>query len=452
MYISDLQHDKQTLSEKLHKLYTLNRNKKIDLSFRPPYLELLEKFDNPHLKLPPVIHVAGTNGKGSVIAILRAIFEAAGYRVHAYTSPHLQRFNERIYLAGRHIEDGPLEDLIDEALSHNKDHDVTFFEITTAIAFSAFARTPADILLLEVGMGGRLDCTNVIENPLLTAITTIGFDHMEHLGETIADIAGEKAGIMKPGVPCVIGPQAHTETLPVFTKHAQEKDVRLHAHNTDWHITQTQDTLHFSSNLDTYDVPQPNLAGPHQVDNVGTALACIDLAGKEFNITADAIIKGIQNATWPARLQNITGTGLYDLQNGWQLFLDGGHNESAGQVIAAWARAQEQDVHLILGMMKHKNPYGFLKSLWPHIKSVQATNIADEPEAMTAEEISAVITKEAGTIPVQTSANPSEAVKSIQQTYSNPGMILICGSIYLAGRILQDAENKAHNEVERIAS
>jgi len=216
MYQSDVQHPSEQLAQKLFKLYTLNRDKKIDLSFRPPYLDLLEKFGNPHLELPPVIHVTGTNGKGSIIAVMRSILETAGYNVHTYTSPHLIRFNERIVLSGKPIEDEPLEALIDEALELNGDGDLTFFEITTAIAFAAFARNPADICLLEVGMGGRLDCTNVIKAPLATIISPIGIDHAEHLGDTIEKIAAEKAGIMKTGAPCVIAPQHEPSVQQVF--------------------------------------------------------------------------------------------------------------------------------------------------------------------------------------------------------------------------------------------
>ena len=273
MYTSDLKHHDQTLEEKLHTLYTLNRDKKIDLSFRPPYLDLLRNFGNPHLNLPPMIHVAGTNGKGSIIAILRNILETAGYKVHAYTSPHLQTFNERIYLAGQNITDHHLENLIDEAITHNENQDVTFFEITTALAFAAFSQTPADVLLLEVGLGGRLDCTNVIKAPIISIINTVSYDHQEHLGETLPQIAAEKAGIIKQETPCILGPQ-NPDTTDVFAKIAAEKKAPLYKHGTEWDIKQNSQTIEFTWQCATEIYPKPGLTGPHQIQNTEN-ISCI---------------------------------------------------------------------------------------------------------------------------------------------------------------------------------
>lgn len=402
MYQSDLKHPSQTLEEKLHQLYTLNRNKKIDLSFRPPYLKLLEAFGNPQEHLPPIIHVAGTNGKGSIIAMLCACLEAAGYKIHAYTSPHLIRFNERIVLAGQEIEDGPLENLIDEALELNAGDDLTFFEITTAMAFAAFSRTPADICLLEVGMGGRLDCTNVITDPLLTIISAIGMDHQEHLGEIIAEIAEEKAGIMKQSVPCVIGHQPHAEVMNVFADKAAGLNVTLH------HPDQTIET---------------SLPGAHQTYNAAAALKALELIEDRFPLTPQQIKAGLQNIEWPARLQEIQPN----------IYLDGGHNEDAGRALAQQAAIWKKDgppLSVILGMMQGKDAKGFLEPLLPFIDHLYVVNIEDEPQSQNAEELQKVFP--------QSTACPNYRV-ALQQARQNQGRILICGSLYLAGHVLKAA-------------
>ncbi len=419
MYAADAAHPNATLEGKLQALYTLNRDKTVDLGFRPPYLQLLEALGNPHLSLPPVIHVAGTNGKGSVIAMLRAVFEAAGYKVHAYTSPHLAKFNERIYLAGQDIEDDALEALLDEVVALNESRAVTFFEITTALAFAAFSRTPADILLLEVGLGGRLDCTNIIENPLATAITAIGYDHMEYLGETLPEIAAEKAGIMKPGAPCVIGPQADESVFPVFEGRAKELDIPLVYAAREWDAA----------------MPVPNLAGPHQVGNANTALAVLNIL-EGFDSPEGAIRQGLQSIRWPGRLQQIKQGSLYDLlPDGWELWLDGGHNEGAGRVLAEQAKSWEQTdgkpLHLIVGMMNTKDPQAFLAPLLPHAASLAAIPIPDEPQSFSPAEIVAA----AGSgIPAE---NIEDAIRQCQKANGEAaGRILICGSLYLTGSLI----------------
>ena len=402
MYQSDLKHPTQTLEDKLQQLYTLNRNKKIDLSFRPPYLKLLEAFGNPHLNLPPVIHVAGTNGKGSIIAMLRACLEEAGYKVHAYTSPHLVRFNERIVLAGQEIEDNPLETLIDEALKLNDGGDLTFFEITTAMAFAAFARSPADICLLEVGMGGRLDCTNVIENPLLTIINAIGMDHSEHLGNTLIKIAGEKAGIMKQSIPCVVGHQPHEEVISVFEDKSAALNAPLHP------AEQTHKTA---------------LSGLHQKHNAAAALKALELIKDQFPVTPEQIETGLQNVDWPARLQELSPG----------IFLDGGHNEDAGQALAKQAALWKKDgkpLSVILGMMQGKDAKSFLGPLLPLIDHLCVVNIEDEPQSQSAEDLLKIF-------PHATArSNYREALK---QTKKAQGRTLICGSLYLAGHVLKAA-------------
>ena len=280
MQAADARHANPRLAAKLQSLYGLRGSPltgidAIDLSIRPPFYELLRRLGDPHKHLPPTIHVAGTNGKGSTIAFMRAILEAAGYRVHVYTSPHLVRFNERIVLAGREIADDLLEALLDEAIAVNGDLAQTFFEIKTAMAFAAFARQPADILLLEVGMGGRLDSTNVIENPAVTVITPIGLDHQEFLGPDVAAIAGEKAGIMKPGVPCVVVSQDDPATEAVFTERAAALGAPLLRAGREWRTEAVADGFNFHFAGRTIALPPPALAGAHQVANAGTAIASL---------------------------------------------------------------------------------------------------------------------------------------------------------------------------------
>ncbi len=412
MYASDLKHP--TLEDKLTQLYTLNRNKKIDLSFRPPYLQLLERLGNPHLRLPPIIHVAGTNGKGSTIAMLRSVLEAAGYAVHAYTSPHLVKFNERIVLAGAQIEDAPLEALIDEVLERNAGGDLTFFEVTTALAFTAFAKAPADIILLEVGMGGRLDCTNVIETPLLTIITAIGIDHAEHLGSTIEAIAGEKAGIIKSGAPCVIGHQNHRAAIKVF----EDKAAAMNA------------PLYYPDEDSQYETA---LLGPHQKHNLSAAIKTLELIKDQFPVSDDQIKTGLNSVQWPARLQKLESS-KFALSPETELFLDGGHNEDAGRALAQQAKQwQEQDsrpLHIITGMMQGKDTAAFLKHLQPFAASFVLVNIEAEPMSQSAQDLLKALPT------AQTVDNFREALKTIPQG----SRILICGSLYLAGHVLKHAQ------------
>jgi dihydrofolate synthase/folylpolyglutamate synthase len=416
MYQSDVQHPSEQLAQKLFRLYTLNRDKKIDLSFRPPYLELLEKFGNPHRALPPVIHVAGTNGKGSIIAAMRSILEHAGYSVHTYTSPHLIRFNERIILDGRPIEDEPLETFIDEALELNGDGDLTFFEITTAMAFAAFARTPADICLLEVGMGGRLDCTNVVESPLATIISPIGIDHAEHLGDTIEKIAAEKAGIMKNGAPCVIAPQYDDAVLPVFEQRAAEVDCPLH-------------------HVDNKPAPvETSLTGPHQQQNIATALHTLTLINKQFPVQNDHINNGLKNIHWPARLQKLDAQH-FGLNEQYEIYLDGGHNPAAGKALAAQITSwSDKPTALILGMMDGKDTNGFAAQILPHADTLYCVNIVDEPKSLSAEELQSQIKQG------ETANNFIAAINLAKSRHPDGARILIAGSLYLAGQVLAQIE------------
>ncbi|MCB9983736.1 MAG: bifunctional folylpolyglutamate synthase/dihydrofolate synthase [Rhodospirillales bacterium] len=427
MYQSDLKHPTPGLEDKLRQLYTLNRDKKIDLSFRPPYLSLLEKLGNPHLHLPPVIHVAGTNGKGSTIAMLRAILEAAGYKVHAYTSPHLIRFNERIVLAGREIDDTTLESLIDEALSLNDGGDLTFFEITTAIAFTAFARAPADICLLEVGMGGRLDCTNIITDPLATIITSIGIDHAEHLGDTYTQIAAEKAGIIKPSTPCIITPQSNEAitagVIDVFKTTAEQCGAPLHI------VEKPSEMI------------VPTLIGPHQNANLAGVLKTLACIHGRFPVTPEQIQTGLQGVHWPARLQPLPAK-TFGLGDDWEVYLDGGHNPDAGRALAVQARRwQEQDnkpLHIILAMLQGKDTPAYYAPLRPFVESLSLIPIPSEPKAQSPQDLQKALGE--GKIFTDVKA----ALTHIQKTAHPPGRILIAGSLYLAGHILQDMSKSAH--------
>ena len=421
MFLSDLIHPNSDLQDKLHALYGLSGGQKIDLSFRKPYLDLLEKFGNPHLSLPPVIHVAGTNGKGSTIAFMRAILEAVGHKVHVYTSPHLVRFNERIVLAGEKIDDGYLEDLIDEALQHNGNESITFFEITTAIAFAAFSRAPADIVLLEVGMGGRLDCTNIIPNAAVSVVTPVSIDHTEFLGKTLEDIAFEKASIMKNGVPCVVGAQENA-ALNMIRKTAQKMNVELSVYGDDYEWNE-----HY---------PTPNLMGVHQLQNAATAITALRIWGD--SIADEDIVKGMQHVEWRGRLQDVSDH-FSDLA-GWDIWYDGGHNEAAGKALAAqiktWRERDGKETHLIIGMMPHKDPEGFLRAVLPHVTSVRCVPIAGVEESNILHNTKFFLNANSP-LAAEDFSSIQEAVHSIQNK-EKTSRILITGSLYLAQEIFSE--------------
>ena len=399
-------------------------------------LRILDDLGNPQNKLPPVIHIAGTNGKGSTLAFIRAILEASGVLVHVMTSPHLVKFNERIVVASKEISDAALEDLLTRVEKINAGKPVTFFEITTAAGLLAFAENPADYTLLETGMGGRLDSTNVVENPLVTIITNISMDHTQHLGDTLEKIAFEKAGIMKRNVPCIIGPQTDdaiaADVMNVFEARAAELNAPLFRHGLEWNFekTETGFTLHFLDQ--SYDLPQPNLLGPHQVANAATAIAAL-LAITHFASLKklDSSFNSITNARWPARLQKIESGPLFDLlPEGSELWLDGGHNEAGGKILADQAKLwHEQDtkpLHLILGMLTTKDPKPFFNHLKPYISSATAIPIPGEKLAFEAKVL-------AETLSISPAADAEAALK----TLSHPSRILVSGSLYLAGHILQ---------------
>jgi len=409
--------------------------KRIDLSLGR-IERLLAALGNPQERLPPVVHVAGTKGKGSTVATMRACLEAAGYAVHAYISPHLVRFHERIRLAGRLIEEDLLVALLEECERANAGNPITFFEITTAAAFLAFSRTPADILLLEVGMGGRLDTTNVVQRPAVTAITPVSLDHQAFLGNTVAAIAGEKAGILKPGAVGVIAPQP-PDAAAAIAAAGQSVGAPLYRAGSEWRCEADGAGMRYEGTRWRLDLPRPSLLGGHQVVNAGTAIACLENLA-DFDISEAAIAQGLRQIDWPARLQRLVRGPLVDLlPRGWELWLDGGHNPAAGQALGAVAAQwRDRPLDLVVGMLNTKDAAGFLAPLAPHTRTLRAVTIPGEENPLPAAAIAAAAASVG--IAAQPAASVGAAVRELVAS-SGGARILICGSLHLAGHVL--AEN-----------
>jgi len=400
---------------------------------------LLAALGSPETKLPPVVHVTGTNGKGSVLAFLRAILEAAGLSVHVYTSPHLVHFHERIRLAGKLIDEDMLDDCLSECEAVNDGAPITFFEITTAAAFLAFSRTPADIVLLENGLGGRLDATNVVARPAATGITPVSMDHQQFLGESLAEIATEKAGIIKPGVPCIVGPQL-ADAMDVIIGHTEARGAPLQEWGINWraHENDAGGGMVLEHQGTRLELPLPALPGTHQIANAGQA-AVIARVLEQFDITDSHIAAGLRTVSWPARLQRLRrGPVIEALPDDWEVWLDGGHNPDAGEAIARHAERNwhERPLYLISGMINSKQPKGYFRPLADVAESVHCVTIPDEDAAIEASELAA-IAKDAGLV---SSASDSalDAARDIASRTRAPGRVLICGSLYFAGSILAD--------------
>jgi len=395
---------------------------------------LLERLGHPERKLPRVVHAAGTNGKGSVIAFVRAILEAHGLRVHVYTSPHLIRFSERIVVAGMEIGEDALIELLEECEAANGNEPITFFEITTAAAFLAFARTPADVTLLETGLGGRLDATNVITNPELTMLTPISVDHQAFLGDTLAEIAGEKAGILKPSIPCVVAEQ-RPEAARVILARAEAVEAPLAWQESDWFVRLDANVLVFEDGGRRTVFPAPRLAGAHQVTNAGVAVASVRRLGG-LEIDDDSIREGLQNAFWPARLQRLDGGRLCTLiPKGWELWLDGGHNPAAGEALAAHvATLDGGPLHLIFGGLKNKDAEGILAPLAPYTSRLMTVAIPGQENGLTAEEAAAA--GSATGLTGEPASSVEQALALLVRDGGGPARVLICGSLYLAGAVL----------------
>ncbi|WP_291729098.1 folylpolyglutamate synthase/dihydrofolate synthase family protein [Leisingera sp. F5] len=391
---------------------------------------LLAALDNPQDKLPPVIHLAGTNGKGSTQAMIRAGLEGMGKSVHAYTSPHLARFHERIRLAGELISEAYLTEVLDECYGANGGENITYFEITTVAGLLAFARTPADYTLLEVGLGGRLDATNVIDKPAISVITPISIDHEQFLGDTLTKIATEKAGIIKRGVPVVVGPQPD-EAMEVIEATAARLGAPLIAYGQHWHVSEEHGRLVFQDETGLLDLPLPALLGAHQIQNAGAALAAL----RHLDADEAACEAAMKNAEWPARMQRLKTGPLIEAAPEAELWLDGGHNAAAGIALAdVLVKLPERPTHLICGMLNTKDVSGYMAPLAPHVASLTAISIPDEINTLSAEDTEAAA-KSVG-IEAGTADSTMAALKTI--TAEDPqARVLICGSLYLAGHILR---------------
>ncbi|CRL14773.1 bifunctional folylpolyglutamate synthase/dihydrofolate synthase [Phaeobacter italicus] len=391
---------------------------------------LLGALDNPQEKLPPVIHVAGTNGKGSTQSMIRAGLEGMGKAVHAYTSPHLARFHERIRLAGSLISEDHLTDILDECYRANGGEDITYFEITTVAGLLAFSRTPADYTLLEVGLGGRLDATNVI-TPELSIITPVSIDHEQFLGNTIAKIAAEKAGIIKRGVPVVVGPQ-HEDALEVIEATTARLGAPVLAYGQHWHVQEERGRLVFQDENGLLDLPLPALLGAHQIQNAGAALAALRHLGAD----EAACEAAMTNAEWPARMQRLKTGPLVEAAGDAELWLDGGHNAAAGIALAdVLADLPKRPTHLICGMLNTKDVKGYMAPLAAQAASLTAISIPDEINTLSAEETEAAA-KSVG-LEATTAANTLAALQAILAK-DPTARVLICGSLYLAGHILRE--------------
>lgn len=404
---------------------------------------LLETLGRPERKLPPIFHIAGTNGKGSVSAYLRAGLEAGGYGVHAYTSPHLVRFHERIRLAGHPhsapISEAALSALLDECEVANGGESITFFEITTVAGFLAFARAKADALILEVGMGGRFDTTNVIAQPLVSIITPVDLDHQAFLGETIREIAFEKAGILKRGAMGVIGPQTD-EARDVIESVAAKLGVRLKIHGQDFSAHEEQGHLVYQDQEGLLDLPMPRLLGRHQIDNAAIAICALRQAATVLPVNDDAFARAMREVSWPARMQRLTHGPLVEQAGSqFEVWLDGGHNPSAGRalahLIADLAQRDARPVILIVGMLDTKDASGFFSPFVDIVAHVETITIPDTPAALSAGAL-ADAARHAGLAAAEAPDLKTALARARLHAGMGGGRIVICGSLYLAGHVL----------------
>jgi dihydrofolate synthase/folylpolyglutamate synthase len=397
---------------------------------------LLARIGDPHLRLPPVLHVAGTNGKGSTCAFLRAAIEASGLTTHVYSSPHLVRFNERIRLAGVLIQDAALAPLLEEVLDAGGDIGASFFEVTTAAALLAFARTPADACIVEVGLGGRLDATNVVRNPAATGIAQLGIDHQSFLGDTAEAIAAEKAGIAKPGAPLVT--MAYPPSIAEVVRDAAARaGAVLHAQGPAWRYAVDDGTIRYEDAQGSLDLPLPTLAGPHQPGNLALAVAMLRHQSA-LALPQSAFAAAAQGARWPARMQKLSAGPLLDrLPAGSEIWLDGGHNPAAADAVSATLAqvAQGRPVQLILGMLSNKDAQGLLAPFVPLAAGLHAVPVPGHEHHAPAALVQAA---QALGIPHAAPAdNVPQALAAIAHQGGPAPVVLILGSLYLAGTVLE---------------
>ena len=410
--------------------------KRIDLSLKRMH-RVLERLGHPENKLPPVIHVAGTNGKGSTVAYLRAILETAGLRVHVYTSPWLVRINECFRLGGALVGDDELQAALEHCEQANAGEPLTFFEAKTAAGFCLFATHPADVLLLEVGLGGRLDSTNVVDAPLASVLAPISMDHMEFLGDTLTAIAGEKAAIIKRNVP-VISAEQPPEAMAVIEQHARRMRAPLHAAGQQWHVGVERGRLVYQDERGLLDLPAPRLFGRHQFDNAGLAIAT--LRAIDTIKLGHAAFEGIVNAEWPARMQRLSSGRLIELgPAGCEIWLDGGHNAEGGRVAAAALGDLEERVSrplvVIAGMMANKDARAFLANFAGLTRHIFTVDIPGQDNAMPQERL-ADAARALG-MRVEVAGSVEAALRTLAKlSYEEPPRILIAGSLYLAGHVL----------------
>jgi dihydrofolate synthase/folylpolyglutamate synthase len=396
---------------------------------------LLEALGRPQDRLPPVIHVAGTNGKGSTVAFLRAFLEASGKKVHVYTSPHLVHFRERIRLAGSFVTDKRLNAALEHCEAINAGKPITYFEITTAAALYLFAEEPADFLLLEVGLGGRFDATNVVDHPLGAIITPVSIDHVEYLGPTIEAIAREKAGILKKGAPAVVARQTD-KGLAAIDKEARKLGVTPFVMGQDFDGYAQNGRFVYQDEAGLLDLPMPRLAGPHQLDNAAVAIA----AARRFGLpVSDAdIAKGVTSVEWPGRLTPIKGALARDLAPNQELWLDGGHNEAGGSVLAAALRemnaARPKPLVLIMGTFANKDAEGYLSHFGNMPHRVLTIPIPGDRAAWKARTLADLAEK------LGLTARPMRSVRSALKAAMEieDARIVICGSLHLAGHVLAE--------------
>jgi len=423
----------------IERLLTLHP-KRIDLSLDRMW-RVLDALGHPERNIPPVIHVAGTNGKGSTVAFMRAVLEAAGRSVHVYTSPHLVRFNERFRIGapngGKLVSDEALADVLMECERANGNEPITVFEIETAAAFLLFSRNPADVTLLEVGLGGRLDATNVIDKPLASAITPISMDHLEFLGDSIEKIAAEKAGILKRGVPAAIAPQPEA-ALAVIERAAHGLRAPLRICGEQWHVHSERGRLVYQDDDGLLDLPLPKLPGRHQLDNAGTAIAALRAAG--LALPMQAFEAGLAKAEWPARMQHLSQGTLKQLAPaGSELWLDGGHNADGGRAIAAALGDLEERVSrplvIIVGMLTTKDNVGFLRNFTGLARRMIAVPIPRQEKSVSPEAL-VDIARGIG-LPAESRNSLEAALIATGHLGLMPApRILITGSLYLAGEVL----------------